>query len=77
MGIIDGKPRLDLDYDLDSRADVDLNVAMTHRGKLIEVQGTAERQPFSRKELDGLLTLAHKGIRKLIKIQQLALATLT
>ena len=75
VGIIDGKPRLDLDYDLDVRADVDMNVAMDHRGRLIEVQGTGEQRPFSRSELDKLLALAAKGVRGLIRQQRLVLGT--
>lgn len=73
VGIVEGKPYLDLDYPLDSRADVDLNVAMTHKGEFIEVQGTGEQGTFSRAELDTLLDLAGKGIRKLISIQRAAL----
>jgi len=76
-GIIDGKPHLDLDYDLDVRAEVDLNVAMNHRGRLIEVQGTGENGgTFSRAELDRLLDLSARGIRKLIRIQREALQKL-
>ncbi len=77
VGIIDGKPRLDLDYELDVRADVDMNVAMNHRGHLIEVQGTGERNTFSRAELDQLLDLAGTGIRKLIRVQREAIRKLT
>ncbi len=73
VGLIDGKPRLDLDYELDVRAEVDLNVAMNHRGRYIEVQGTGEKGDFSRAELDALLNLAGKGIRQLMKIQRAAL----
>ncbi|MCC7205105.1 MAG: ribonuclease PH [Phycisphaeraceae bacterium] len=70
VGLVDGAPHLDLDYALDSRADVDLNVAMDHRGRLIEVQGTAEREPFTRKQLDQLLDLAATGIRRLMSAQR-------
>lgn len=73
VGVIDGKARLDLDYELDVRAEVDMNVAMNHRGRFIEVQGTGERGTFSRDELDALLNLAAKGIRQLMKIQRAAL----
>jgi ribonuclease PH len=73
VGVIDGVPMLDLRYDEDSRADVDLNVIMTGDGKIIEVQGTAEKEPFSRSEFDGLLDLAHGGIRQLIDLQAAAL----
>jgi ribonuclease PH len=70
VGIVDAAVCADLDYALDHRADVDLNVAMNHRGALIEVQGTAERQTFSRSELDQMLDLAAKGITKLIRTQR-------
>lgn len=73
VGIIDGKPCLDLDYALDVRAEVDMNVAMDHRGRFIEVQGTGERAAFSRQELDQLLGLAAKGVRQLIRLQRKAL----
>ncbi len=70
VGIINNRLCLDLDYELDSRADVDMNVVMTGSGKLIEVQGTAEGDPFSRRELNDLVTLAAKGIRKLMDGQK-------
>lgn len=73
VGIVDGKVVLDLDYPLDSRAEVDLNVAMNHEGKLIEVQGTGERAVFDRAQLDAMLTLAEKGCRELMAVQQTAL----
>ncbi|TNF26167.1 MAG: ribonuclease PH [Deltaproteobacteria bacterium] len=69
VGIIDGVPRLDLDYPLDSRAEVDMNVVMTGAGRFIEVQGTGERAAFSREELDRLLELADSGIRQLFTLQ--------
>lgn len=72
VGIIDGKPTLDLDYELDVRAEVDMNVAMNHKGDFIEVQGTGEKGTFSRGELDALLDLAGKGIKQLITIQRAA-----
>jgi len=72
VGIIDGVPRLDLDYPLDSRAEVDMNVVMTGVGRFIEVQGTGERAPFSREELDRLLALAEGGIRELFALQNAA-----
>ena len=62
VGIVDGLSLLDLDYQDDVAASVDLNVVMTGRGLLVEVQGTAEGLPFSREELDGLLDLAALGI---------------
>ncbi len=76
VGIVDGSPRLDLDYKLDVAADVDMNVAMNHRGDFIEVQGTGEQGTFSRDQLDSLLDLAATGIRELITIQQDAESTL-
>ena len=72
VGIVRGVPRLDLDYVLDSRAEVDMNVVMNGDGNLIEVQGTAEGAPFSRAELDQLLDLASAGISKLRDLQDAA-----
>lgn len=73
VGIIDGEPRLDLHYDDDVRAETDMNVVMTGGGKYIEVQGTAEGQPFSRTLLDDLLELAAAGCADLTKLQRAAL----
>ena len=73
VGIIDGTPCLDLDYDEDSSAQVDMNVVMTGAGKLVEVQGTAEQGAFDRSELDLLLDLATKGIKELTARQVEAL----
>jgi ribonuclease PH len=70
VGIIDGEPRLDLSYAEDSVAEVDMNVVMTESGKFIEVQGTAETEPFGRQHLDELLDLAGGGIKKIIDIQK-------
>lgn len=70
VGIIDSELLLDLNYAEDSRADVDMNVIMTGSGELIEVQGTAERSPFSRREMDRLMDLAEKGIHELISMQK-------
>ena len=70
VGIIDGEPRLDLCYEEDSRAEVDMNVVMTRSGNLIEVQGTAERNPFSRKQLNELLDLAESGLKRMFALQQ-------
>ena len=70
VGIVDGEPILDLSYDEDVRAEVDLNVAMTESGKIVEIQGTAERRPLSREDLDKLLDLAWKGIKELIEVQK-------
>jgi len=73
VGIHEGVPMLDLDYAEDSACDTDMNVVMTGGGGLVEVQGTAERAPFSRKELDAMLALAEKGIRELVAVQHAAL----
>jgi len=75
-GIIDGIPRLDLDYTEDYQAGTDLNCVMTEDGRLIELQATAEGAPYTRAELDAMLQLASKGIRELIVHQKRALATL-
>lgn len=74
VGLIGAQPRLDLEYDEDVVADVDMNVVMTSEGKYIEVQGTAEHAPFDRSQLDGLLELAGAGIRELLALQEQALA---
>jgi ribonuclease PH len=73
VGIIDGELKLDLPYEEDSRAQVDLNIVATGDGRLIEVQGTAEGDPFSRTELDSMLDLGLKGCADLSHIQQDAL----
>ena len=70
VGIVDGVPRLDLDYALDSTAQVDMNVVATGDGRLIEVQGTAEGDPFTRAEMDILMDLALSGISDLIGRQR-------
>ncbi|MEX2467796.1 MAG: ribonuclease PH [Gemmatimonadota bacterium] len=73
VGIVDGVPRLDLDYREDVRAQVDMNVVGTESGGLVEVQGTAEGDPFRRDELDALLDLATSGIEVLLAAQAQAL----
>jgi len=73
VGIVDGRPLLDLQYVEDFAAQVDMNVVMTGAGKIIEVQGTAEEEPFTRQELDKLMALAEKGIGELIVAQQKSL----
>jgi ribonuclease PH len=73
VGIIDGKPMLDLAYTEDVRAETDMNVVMTGRGLFVEVQGTAEGAPFDRAELNALLDLALKGTNELAVIQTAAL----
>jgi len=70
VGIVDGTPMLDLAYDEDSRAEVDMNVVQTGSGQFIEVQGTAETRPFDRAALDQLLQLAESGIRQLVARQR-------
>ncbi|MGA8151119.1 MAG: ribonuclease PH [Terriglobales bacterium] len=77
IGIVDGEILLDLCYEEDSRADVDMNFVMTAGRKLIEVQATAERQPFDEQQLDKMLALAAQGVHSLIAKQQAILATLT
>jgi ribonuclease PH len=73
VGYVDGAPRLDLAYDEDSRAEVDMNVAMTDAGRFVEIQGTAEARPFDRAQLDGMLALAERGIAQLFAVQRSAL----
>ena len=75
VGIVDGEPRLDLHYDDDVRADTDMNVVMTGDGRYIEIQGTAEGEPFDRELLDRLLALASDGCATLTKLQAEALGT--
>jgi len=70
VGIVGNVPLLDLKYDEDSKAEVDMNVICTDDGRFIEVQGTAEREPFSKAQMDQLLGLASSGIEKLLQIQR-------
>jgi ribonuclease PH len=70
VGVVGGTPMLDLAYDEDSRADVDMNVVKTGDGRFIEVQGTAEGPPFERAALDSLIELADAGVRQLVEIQR-------
>jgi len=72
VGIVGGSPLLDLDYEEDSTADVDLNVVMTGDGRLVEVQATAERDPFTLEQLDELLGLAQAGIERIRDAQKAA-----
>ncbi|HPQ84477.1 MAG: ribonuclease PH [Actinobacteria bacterium] len=74
VGIVDGQPRLDLHYDDDVNADTDMNVVMTGDGRFVEVQGTAEGEPFERAVLDELLLLATAGCAELTELQKAALA---
>jgi ribonuclease PH len=75
VGIVDGVAMLDLPYEEDSRAHTDMNVVMTGSGRFVEVQGTAEQEPFSRDELDQLLDLASAGIATIHEVQRALLAT--
>ena len=70
VGVVGGTPMLDLAYDEDSRADVDMNVVKTGDGRFVEVQGTAEGPPFERAALDSLMELADAGIRDLVEVQR-------
>ena len=69
VGVCGGVPTLDLDYEHDSTADVDLNVVMTDDGRYVELQGTAEREPFTEESLDALRALAKKGLKEIFAIQ--------
>ena len=73
VGMFQGTPVLDLDYPEDSNSDTDMNVVMTGGGALVEVQGTAEGEPFSRSEMDTMLDLAERGIGQLVAAQKAAL----
>jgi ribonuclease PH len=70
VGVIDGLPMLDLAYDEDSRAEVDMNIVKTGDGRFIEIQGTAEGPPFEREALNDLIALGDKGIRDLVALQR-------
>jgi ribonuclease PH len=74
VGIVGGTPMLDLCYEEDSNAEVDMNVVMTASGKLVEVQGTAEGAPFSQEEMNEMLGLARQGLERIFSLQQAALA---
>ena len=73
VGLYQGTPVLDLDYAEDSACDCDMNVVMTAEGRFIELQGTAEGEPFSRAQVDALMLLAEKGVRELVAAQRAAL----
>ncbi|MGC2689736.1 MAG: ribonuclease PH [Pseudolabrys sp.] len=70
IGIVDGKILLDLCYEEDSKADVDMNFVMTGSGKFIEVQGTAESAPFTKKQMERMAEIAHQGIKELLQAQK-------
>ncbi|HEX8772860.1 MAG TPA: ribonuclease PH [Pyrinomonadaceae bacterium] len=74
VGILEGNALLDLKYDEDSRAEVDMNIVCTGDGRFIEVQGTAEGAPFTRQQMDEMLLLAGRGIESLVVLQRAALA---
>jgi ribonuclease PH len=75
VGVYEGTPVLDLDYEEDSRCDTDMNVVMTGNSGFVEMQGTAEGLPFTRDDLNAMLDLAQQGIRELIELQKKALAS--
>ena len=77
VGMVDGRPMLDVNYKEDAGAGVDMNIVMTGRGGFVEVQGTAERVPFTGAELNRLLALARGGIKQLVALQQRALGALS
>ncbi|MDI6758378.1 MAG: ribonuclease PH [Candidatus Omnitrophota bacterium] len=77
VGMLNGDLLLDLCYEEDSKAGVDMNVVMTGAGEFIEIQGTAEREPFNKEQMDKLLTLAQKGIKDLIEIQRNSLGNIS
>jgi len=70
VGIVNGVRMLDLDYDEDSNSEVDMNIIMTGGGKFIELQGTAERKPFAKSDMDHMAELAHKGVNELVALQK-------
>ena len=74
VGVVDGRPVLDLDYAEDSTAETDMNVVMTADGRLVEVQATAEREPFTREELDVMIDLGAGGIEEIMAAQNEAVA---
>ncbi|RPI30990.1 MAG: ribonuclease PH, partial [Chloroflexota bacterium] len=77
VGVVAGTPLLDLCYEEDSAAEVDVNVVMNAHGEFVEIQGTAEGNPFPRSSLDQLLVLAYKGIGELLETQQAVIAQAT
>ena len=72
-GIVDGKPKMDLNYQEDSSASTDANFVMGDKDELIEIQCSAEKEPFSKEEFEKMYAMASKGIKKIIEIQKLAL----
>jgi len=76
VGILEGKKILDLDYSEDSVAEVDMNIVKTGSGGFVEIQGTAEQEPFSDKDMEAMLSLANKGIKELIALQKKTIGSL-
>ena len=76
VGIVGGTPLLDLKYDEDSRAEVDMNIVCTGDGRFIELQGTAEREPFSREQMDELVALGELGVQELLTLQKSVISQL-
>ncbi len=76
VGILEGKKILDLEYSEDSVAEVDMNIVKTGKGGFVEIQGTAEQEPFSDKDMEGMLSLANKGIKELIALQKKTIGSL-
>ena len=74
VGIVDGTSLLDLKYDEDSRAQVDMNIVCTSEGRFIELQGTAEGEPFTREQMDALVALGVRGIDELLEKQRVIIA---
>jgi ribonuclease PH len=74
IGLKDGSPLLDLDYEEDSSADTDLNVVMTESGGIIEIQGTAEKYPFTKSQLDEMIKSASNGITDIVNFQKSCLS---
>jgi ribonuclease PH len=74
VGIVDGEAALDLDYSEDSTAEVDMNFVMTSSGRFVEVQGTAEAEPFTLEQMDAMRSLAMSGIQQLFAVQQQVLS---
>jgi ribonuclease PH len=77
VGVLEGKKILDLEYSEDSIAEVDMNIVKTGRGGFVEIQGTAEQEPFSEKDMEAMLSLANKGIKELIALQKKTIGSLT
>jgi ribonuclease PH len=77
VGVLEGKKILDLDYSEDSVAEVDMNIVKTGSGGFVEIQGTAEQEPFTDKDMEAMLSLANKGIKELIALQKKTIGSLT